>query len=92
MVMCSNIKDGLLRKFKLYGWHSLDIWLTLDYELPILVYISSGRKKPICSLMGGKGGGGGGRKVPAAHNSKTIHGMEMKIAEVVENHKLNNSV
>ena len=40
----------------------------------------------------GLGGGGGGRKVPAAHKSKTIHGIEMKFARVVENHKLINLV
>ena len=33
---------------------------------------------------------GGG--VPAAHNSKTIHGIEMKFGTVVENHKLINLV
>ena len=38
------------------------------------------------------GGGGGGRKVPAAHNSKTIYGIETKFCEVVENHKLINLV
>ena len=32
--------------------------------------------------------GGGGRKVPAARNSKTIHGIERKLGRVVENHKL----
>ena len=26
--------------------------------------------------------------MPAAHNSKTIHGIEMKFGRVVENHKL----
>ena len=36
----------------------------------------------------GRGGGGGRRKVPAAHNSKTVHGIEMKFGTVVENHKL----
>ena len=30
--------------------------------------------------------------MPAAHNSKTIHGIEMKFGRVVENHKLINSV
>ena len=40
----------------------------------------------------GPGKGGGGRKVPAAHNSKTIHGIEMKFGRVVENHKLINLV
>ena len=29
--------------------------------------------------------------MPAAHNSKTIHGIEMKFGRVVENHKLINS-
>ena len=38
--------------------------------------------------LGGGGGGGGGRKVPAAHNSKTIHGIERKFGGVLENHKL----
>ena len=33
---------------------------------------------------------GGRVEVPAAHNSKTIRGIEMKFARVVENHKLNN--
>ena len=28
--------------------------------------------------------------MPAAHNSKTIHGIEMKFGRVVENHKLIN--
>ena len=37
-------------------------------------------------------GAGGGRKVPAAHNSKTIRGFEMKFGRVVENHKLINLV
>ena len=36
--------------------------------------------------------GGGGRKVPADHNSKAIHGIEMKFGRVVENHKLINLV
>ena len=36
------------------------------------------------------GGGGVERRVPAAHNSKNIHGTEMKIGWVVENHKLTN--
>ena len=45
--------------------------------------------------MGGGGGlgwGEGGRleKVPAAHNSKSIHGIEMKSGRVVRNHKLIN--
>ena len=30
----------------------------------------------------------GGRGVPAAHNSKTIHGIEIKFGMVIENHKL----
>ena len=38
------------------------------------------------------GGGRGGQKVPAAQNSKTIHGIEMKFGRVVENHKLINLV
>ena len=37
-------------------------------------------------------GGRGGRKVPAAYNSKTIHGIEMKFGRVVESHKLINLV
>ena len=37
-------------------------------------------------------GGGGGRKVPAAYNSKTIHGIEMKFGSVLENRKLINLV
>ena len=37
-------------------------------------------------------GGGGERKVPAAHNSKTVRGIEMKFVRVVENHKLINLV
>ena len=32
------------------------------------------------------GGGGGLRKVPAADNSKTTHGIEIKFGGVVENH------
>ena len=39
-------------------------------------------------VWAGGGGGGGRRKVPAAHNSKTVHGIEMKFGTVVENHKL----
>ena len=30
--------------------------------------------------------------MPAAHNSKTSHGIEMKLGRVVENHKLKNLV
>ena len=30
--------------------------------------------------------------MPVAHNSKIIHGIEMKFGRVVENHKLINSV
>ena len=30
--------------------------------------------------------------MPAAHNSKTIHGMEVKFGRVVESHKLINLV
>ena len=40
----------------------------------------------------GGGGGGGGRKVPAAQNSQTIHGIEMRFGWVVENLKLINLV
>ena len=40
----------------------------------------------------GKKGGGGGGKLPAAHNSKTIHVIGMKFGRVVENHKLINLV
>ena len=44
-------------------------------------------------LSGPPGGGGaGGWKVPAAHNSKTIPGIEIKFGRVVENHKLINLV
>ena len=42
--------------------------------------------------MPGPEGGGGERKVPAAHNSKTIRGIEMKFGRVVENYKLINLV
>ena len=42
-------------------------------------------------FLGGVGPGGG-RKVPAAHNSKTIHDIEMKFVTVVQNHKLVNLV
>ena len=67
----------------------------------------SEENKPYCSLIfsqlnltlsspgffwGAWAGGGGGQKVPAAHNSKTIHGTEMKFGRVVENHKLINLV
>ena len=38
------------------------------------------------------GGRGGGRKVPAAHNSKTINENGMKFGRVVENHKVINLV
>ena len=38
------------------------------------------------------GGGGGGEKVPAAHNSKTIYGIEMKFSREAENPKLINLV
>ena len=38
------------------------------------------------------GGGGGGGGVPAAHNSKTIRGIEMKFGRIVENYKLINLV
>ena len=40
----------------------------------------------------GPGAGDGGRKVPADHNSKTIHGIKMKFGRAVENHKLINLV
>ena len=36
------------------------------------------------------GRGGGGAEVPAAHNSKTVHGIEMKFGRIVENHKFIN--
>ena len=39
-------------------------------------------------VLGPGGGGKEGGEVPAAHNSKTIHGIEMKFARVVGNHKL----
>ena len=42
-------------------------------------------------LFGGAWARGRGG-VPAAHNSKTIHGFEMKFGRVVENHKLINLV
>ena len=38
---------------------------------------------------GGRGWGVG-RKVPAAHNSRTIHGIEIKFGRVVENCKVIN--
>ena len=41
-------------------------------------------------FLGVPGPGDRGRKVPAAPNSKTIHGIEMKFGRVVENHKLTN--
>ena len=37
-------------------------------------------------------GGGGGGGVPAAYNTKTIYGNEMKFGRAVENHKLTNLV
>ena len=37
-------------------------------------------------------GGGGAPKVPAAYNSKTIHGIEMKFGRIVENYKLINLI
>ena len=40
----------------------------------------------------GERGSGGGRKVPVAHNSKTIRGIEMKFCRVIGNHKLLNLV
>ena len=40
----------------------------------------------------GTGLRGWGLKVPAAHNTKTIHGIKMKFGRVVDNHKLINSV
>ena len=47
--------------------------------------------------LGGAGGGGGGgwkgeRKLPAAYNSRNIHGIEIEFSRVVENHKLINLV
>ena len=38
------------------------------------------------------GGRGGGRKVPAAHNSTTVHDIEMKFGSAAENHKVINLV
>ena len=38
------------------------------------------------------GPGGEGRNVPAAHNSKTVHGIGIKFGRVVENRKLINLV
>ena len=32
------------------------------------------------------------RKVPTAHNSKTVHGIEAKFGRIIENHKLINLV
>ena len=43
-------------------------------------------------VPGPEGGGGGGRKVPAAQNSQTIHGIEMRFGRVVESLKLINLV
>ena len=40
----------------------------------------------------GVGSRGGGRRVPTAHNSKTIHGIEMNFGRVVEKHKVINLV
>ena len=36
------------------------------------------------------GGGGGGWKLPAAHKSKTIHGIDMEFGRGLENRKLIN--
>ena len=38
--------------------------------------------------LGPGGGGEGEGEVPAAHSSKTIHGIEMKFGGEIENHKL----
>ena len=41
-------------------------------------------------IWGDWAGGEGGQKVPAAHNTETIHGIEVKFGGVVENNKLIN--
>ena len=43
-------------------------------------------------LFEGGSAWGGGRKVPEAHNSKTVNGNGIKFGGVVENHKLINLV
>ena len=49
--------------------------------------------RPALFLWGGGGGvawAGGRQKMPTAHNSKTIHGIGMKVGRMVDNHKLTN--
>ena len=49
--------------------------------------------RPGLFLVPGPGVGGLGRGgVPAPHNSKTVHSIEMKFDRVVENHKPTNLV
>ena len=70
-------------------------WLSFERELICFIisvkcWRSSHWKRPDIQPWCLGLGGGGGRKVPAAHNSKTILGIEMKLGRVVENHKLIN--
>ena len=74
-----------------------DLWRHTTSQIIVCLFVCFNPIRP--ELFGGAwilvvffGGEGGGRKVPAAYNSKTIHGIEMKFGRVVESHKLINLV
>ena len=70
---------------KKWGWWKAHGWVIARKSL--VNRIRPGLFWGACALGLGEGG-----EVPAAHNSKTIHGIEMKFGRVVENHKLINLV
>ena len=58
----------------------------------LALFTLEGTQYLTCPARAFKGGGGGGGEVPAAHNSKTVNGIEIKLGRIVENHKLINLV
>ena len=62
--------------------------LTVHFNIVLRLFTLPAR----AFFWGAWAGWGGGGGVPAAHNSKTIHGIETKFGTVVENHKLINLV
>ena len=71
--------------------HTKKLFLSIIFYLPYPARAFFGCLTPRGG-GGGGGGGGRGRKVRAAHNSETTHGIVMKFCRVVENHILINLV
>ena len=72
------------KNFRIGRTYTFSVWFFQDKFMFKTLILSD----PGLFWVPGPGEGGGvGWKVPAAHNSKTIHGIEVKFGRVVENHK-----